>query len=98
LRLKVLTTEFTGGRLGKIRVQLMIQRVKDVNRKSCLLLWDTGALSFITNQYACDEGIKGKKHQYRCRPRRQEEITDSVQGIESLLDGSLNEFRPYGVD
>ncbi len=38
---KALTTEFTGGRPERMRKQLMIQRVSDVNKKPCLVLWNT---------------------------------------------------------
>jgi hypothetical protein len=41
---KVITAEFTGGKPGTIRVQLTIEKVNNMNKRSCLVLWGRGAL------------------------------------------------------
>jgi hypothetical protein len=79
-----LTTEFTGRRPGRIRIQLLTQRVSNVNKKLYLVLWDMGAqLSLITNQYAKEQDTKGAclSANNRCRPRRYKEVANPVQSV-----------------
>jgi hypothetical protein len=36
----ILTIGFTSHKPGRVRVQLMIQKILDVNGKCCIVLWD----------------------------------------------------------
>jgi hypothetical protein len=45
---------------GRVRVPLMIQKILDINGKTCTVLWDMGAqILCITQQHSRDAGFKG---------------------------------------
>jgi hypothetical protein len=55
------TDNWIGGhKPGRVKVQLMIQRIPDIAGKMCTALWDTMAqISLVTHQYAKEVGFKG---------------------------------------
>jgi hypothetical protein len=50
----------SGGRgRGQLKIQLMIQRVQDVQGGECIVLWDSGAqVSLVTHEYARGAGLR----------------------------------------
>jgi hypothetical protein len=56
---KILTTGFGGGgKPGRLKVQLMIQRIPDITGKMCTVLWDTGAqISPVTHLCVKEAGF-----------------------------------------
>ncbi len=56
---RILAKSFVGHNPSRVTVQLMIQKIPDINGKTCTVLWDTGAqISLITYQYVKEAGFK----------------------------------------
>ncbi len=75
------TTSFEGYKPSWVKVQLMIQRILNINGKLCTVLWDTGAqFSLIMHQYAREAGLKVVLHQFKSQ----------VSGLEVRRDQKCN--------
>jgi hypothetical protein len=57
---KILTTGLRGHKPSLVKVEHMIQRIRDITGKLCTALWDTGAqILLITHQCKKEAGLKG---------------------------------------
>ncbi len=99
---KMLATSFEGHKPSWVKVQLMIQRIPDINGKPCTVLRDTGAqISLITDQYAKEAGFKGCPASIQFSDVGSGSKKKSKVQYRVLLrktDRSLAQFRSYGVD
>jgi hypothetical protein len=58
---KILATGLGRCKPGRVKVQLMIQRIPDVAGKMCMVLWDTRAqILLVTHQCGKEAGFKGR--------------------------------------
>jgi hypothetical protein len=58
---RILAKSFVGHKPSWVKVQLMIQKIPDINWNPYTVLWDTGAqISLITHQYAKEAGFTVK--------------------------------------
>jgi hypothetical protein len=87
---------------GQLKIQLVIQRVQDARGGECTVLWDSGAqISLVTHQYAAKAGFGRRPASIWITGVRAGGGGKSNVQYKALLrrlDGSIAEFKPYGVD
>ncbi len=99
---KILATGYESYKPGRVRVQLMIQKIPDINGKLALS-FGTQAPKYRSSPTSTPEMWESKRSScintnLGCWIRKQKEIVSAVQGIAKEDRESVAEFQPYGID